>query len=159
MALYLAHRRRLVDYAGGIVGDPGQAEDVVQDAFLRFRCGMAGRLIEEPVGFLYRVVRNLALDRRRRLKLEARYMQGDAAETAQEIAADRASPEQEASDREALLRIQQVIAALPPRTRTALEMHRFGGATLKDIAGHLGISISMAQVLVVEGIRQCQRAL
>jgi RNA polymerase sigma-70 factor (ECF subfamily) len=38
-------------------------------------------------------------------------------------------------------------------------MHRFGGCTLKEIAAHLGISVSMAQVLVAEGVRHCQRSL
>lgn len=159
LTLYLAHRRKLVDYAGGILGDPGQAEDVVQEAFLRFRGSTTGRMIEEPVGFLYRIVRNLALDRRRRMKLEARYLHSDADGDASGIAADRPSPEQEVSDREALLRIKAAMERLPARTRQALEMHRFGGFTLKQIAAHFNISVSMAQVLVVEGIRHCQRAL
>ncbi len=74
LALYLAHRRKLLEYANGIVGDPGRAEDIVQEAFLRFRAAAMERLLDEPVGFLYRVVRNLALDRRRRLLLEDRHM-------------------------------------------------------------------------------------
>src|SRR3546814_1293981 len=65
--LYLRHRAELIDYATPIVGDRALAEDVVQDAWLRF--SEAGshdaktRLIRQPVGYLYRIVRNLALDR------------------------------------------------------------------------------------------------
>ena len=51
------------------------------------------------------------------------------------------------------------MAELPERTRIAMEMHRFGGCTLKEIAEHFGISVSMAQVLVTEGVRHCQRRL
>ncbi|GLT01010.1 hypothetical protein GCM10007897_24010 [Sphingobium jiangsuense] len=42
--LYLKHREALIDQATKIVGDQARAEDVVQDAWLRFsasagRCG------------------------------------------------------------------------------------------------------------------------
>src|SRR3546814_2652242 len=59
--LYLRHRAELIDYATPIVGDRALAEDVVQDAWLRF--SEAGshdaktRLIRQPVGYLYRIVR------------------------------------------------------------------------------------------------------
>ncbi len=159
LALYIAHRRKLLDYANGIVGDPGRAEDIVQEAFLRFRVAATERLLEEPVGFLYRVVRNLALDRRRRLQLEDRHMVGDAAFAAADVEGNQPTPEQEAIDRQALQRVMDAMASLPERARIALEMHRFGGCTLKEIADHLGISSSLAQRLVVEGVRHCQRSL
>src|SRR3546814_2152792 len=72
--LYLRHRAELIDYATPIVGDRALAEDVVQDAWLRF--SEAGshdaktRLIRPPVGYLYRIVRNLALATPRRQAAE-----------------------------------------------------------------------------------------
>lgn len=159
LALYIAHRRKLLEYANGIVGDPGRAEDVVQEAFLRLRTAAAGRFLEEPVGYLYRVVRNLALDWRRREVLEGRYIVGNVETVAADVAGDRPSPEQEAIARAELQRVMAAMSELPERTRIAMEMHRFGGCTLKEIADHLGISVSMAQVLVMDGIRHCQRAL
>lgn len=159
LTLYIAHRRKLVNYANGIIGDPGRAEDVVQEAYMRFRTAAKGRLLEEPVGYLYRIVRNLALDRRRRLTMEDRHIQGGIEQTAAGMAEDRPSPEDEVIARQELRRVMGAIAELPERTRIALEMHRLGGCTLKEIAEHLGISVSMAQILVIEGIRHCQRSL
>ncbi|MBS0220412.1 MAG: sigma-70 family RNA polymerase sigma factor [Proteobacteria bacterium] len=159
LALYTAHRRKLLEYANGIVGDPGRAEDVVQEAFLRFRTAATERFLDEPVGYLYRVVRNLALDRRRREVLEDRYIVSDVEVAAAVVADERPSPEQEAIARADLQRVMNAMSELPERTRIAMEMHRFGGCTLKEIADHLGISISMAQVLVMDGVRHCQRAL
>jgi RNA polymerase sigma-70 factor (ECF subfamily) len=159
LALYIAHRRKLVNYASGIVGDPGRAEDIVQDAYMRFQTASSGRLLEEPVGYLYRIVRNLALDARRRLTLEDRHFDGDAERIGADLADDRPSPEDELIGREQLQRVVAAMAELPERTRIAMEMHRFGGCTLKEIAAHLGISVSMAQVLVTEGVRHCQRSL
>ena len=157
--LYLAHRRKLVFYANGIIGDPERAEDVVQEAYLRFRNATAARLPEEPVGYLYRIVRNIAVDRLRRRTLEDRHTVRAPEHLTTVIADDTPSPEDAAIARQELQRVIAAMEELPERTRIALEMHRFGGCTLKEIARHLNISISMAQVLVMDGIRHCQRAL
>ncbi|MCD6074877.1 MAG: hypothetical protein K0Q70_1760, partial [Rhodospirillales bacterium] len=36
LTLFLTHRTALIDYAAPIVGDRSRAEDVVQEAFIRF---------------------------------------------------------------------------------------------------------------------------
>lgn len=162
LALFVTHRGALVNYASRIVGDPAQAEDVVQEARLRYGAAALGRRLEEPLGYLYRVVRNLALDRRRRLNLEDRHTAGQVGRLAASLADEAPSPEDEAIARQELQRVIAAMAELPElpeRTRIALEMHRFGGCALKEIAERLGVSVSMAQVLVVQGIKHCQRAL
>ncbi len=68
LTLFVTHRRALVNYASSIVGTRAQAEDVVQEAWLRFDDASKGRLLEDATGYLYRLVRNLALDGRRRMK-------------------------------------------------------------------------------------------
>lgn len=159
LQLYIDHRRKLVEYASGIVRDPARAEDVVQEAFLRFRAGASGRFLDEPVGYLYRIVRNLAFDRRRRSVLEARYFKDGVESRAVEIPEGKPSPERELMGRQNLQRVMEAMDSLPERTRIAVEMHRFGDCTLKEIAGHLGVSVSMAQQLVAEGVRHCLRSL
>ncbi len=159
LSLYMAHRQKLVHYASGIVADSGRAEDVVQEAYLRFRDASDDRPLQQPVGFLYRIVRNLAFDLRRRLVLEDRTLDLRDETGLSEIADRTPSPEEEAIRHQEFQRVVAAMEALPERTRIALEMHRFGGFTLKQIAERLGISISMAQVLVIEGVRHCQQAL
>ena len=159
LTLYLAHRQKLVHYASGIVADSGRAEDVVQEAYLRFSAASADRPLQQPVGFLYRIVRNLAFDLRRRLVLEDKTLDLDSNAGLSDIPDNAPSPEDEAIQHQEFARVVAAMEALPERTRVALEMHRFGGFTLKQIAERLGISVSMAHVLVVEGVRHCQRAL
>jgi len=158
LSVYVAHREALVLYASRILGDAGRAEEVVQEAYFRFRTAASERLVEEPVRYLYRIVRNLALDGQRRRRLEGQYFPTQP-ETAPDPADDRPSPEDEAIARQQLRQVIAALDTLPERTRIALEMHRFGGCTLKEIARHLGISVSMAQVLVIDGVKRCQRAL
>lgn len=159
LRLYVDHQRKLVEYANGILRDPARAEDVVQESFLRFRSAAGARLLDEPVGYLYRIVRNLAHDWRRRGSLERHFFKGGIEGGAAEIADNKPSPEQEAISRETLQRMFDVLDNLPERTRIAVELHRFSDCTLEEIAEHLEISVSMAHKLVAEGVRQCLRAL
>lgn len=159
VAIFMRHRAALVEYAAPIVGCPSRAEDVVQEAFLRFRKAATEKVLDEPVGYLYRIVRNLALDRRRTLNVESRHVSGGMDAEIEQLAKDTPSPEDEAISRQELGRVAQALAELPERTRIAVEMHRFGGCTLREIADHLGISVSMAHNLVVAGVRHCLRRL
>ena len=157
LALYMAHRDSLVNYANGIVGDPAHAEDVVQEAWLRFGAATRGRRLEEPVGYLYRIVRNLAIDSYRRRVREERTVEPGAEAAVRETADDSPSPEAAASARDELRLLREAMAELPERTRIALEMRRFGGCKLKEIAAHLGISVTVAHDIIADGIAYCRR--
>jgi RNA polymerase sigma-70 factor (ECF subfamily) len=153
LRLFMAHRGELVNYASAIVGDRGRGEDVVQEAWLRFGSASETGAVEEPRRFLYRIVRNLAIDGRRRLVRERSTVEMG---LPPEKADDYPSPEAEAVGREEFRRLQDALAELPERTRIALEMRRFGGFKLKDIASRLGISIAVAHDIVARGIAHCQ---
>ncbi len=156
LAVYLAHRGNLVAYADGIVRDRMSAEDVVQEAYLRF-VGRTEAQVDEPVNYLYRIVRNLALDARRRLVREGRVLERDA-DGAGDLAVDDApTPEAVTAARADLKRLIEAMEALPERNRTALEMHRFGGYKLREIGEHLGISTSAAHELVADSIAFCRK--
>lgn len=157
LALYLAHRRALVNYANGIVGDPGHAEEVVQEAWLRFGTVVGGRPLKEPVGYLYRVVRNLAIDDYRRRLREERVVQPDADKVVNALSDEAPSPEAVAAAKDELRLLQEAMAELPERTRIALEMRRFGGCKLKEIAAYLGISVTVTHEIIAEGLAHCRR--
>lgn len=157
-ALFVQHRGALVDYAAGIVGSRAQAEDLVQEAWLRFDEAAKKRFVSEPLSYLYRIVRNLALDNRRRVARERRVFTGDDPESAAAASIERPStPEAIALHRDQLEALMAALADLPERHRIAFEMHRIAGCTLREIAVTLGVSVSQAQVLVVEGIEHCKQ--
>lgn len=150
LAIYVAHRGELVNYANGIVGDRFSAEDVVQEAWVRLGAAADGKAIADPLSYLYRIVRNLAVDGRRRRTREDRTIAPDAD---QAMAPDaRPSPEIEAADRDELRRVAEAWAELPERTRLAMELRQLAGWKLKDIAAHLGVSITVAHEIVADGI-------
>lgn len=160
VGLYAVHRGALVDYASGIVGSRAHAEDLVQEAWLRLDKASGERTVDEPLSYFYRIVRNLALDGRRRMTREGRVMADadyDAAVT--NTAAAEPSPEAVALYRDELEIVMAAMAELPERTRIALEMHRIGGCKLHEIADFLGISVPFAHVLVKQGVQHCKRRL
>lgn len=160
--LYLSQRTALLDYATPIVGDRMRAEDVVQEAWLRFasadpdRSGKSG--IIQPAAYLFRIVRNLAIDLSRKLTHESPHPAGDVA-VLEELPSDRADPEQEVTGRHDLQLVAAALDRLPPRTRRAFDLHRFEGKTYAEIGEILGISQGRAYGLVREAVARCAAAL
>jgi RNA polymerase sigma-70 factor (ECF subfamily) len=62
LATFQAERRRLTGLAYRMLGSLAEAEDALQDAWLRWQAVEDGR-VENPAGFLTRVVTRLCLDR------------------------------------------------------------------------------------------------
>src|SRR5258708_24009185 len=70
------HGPALVLFARQWVSSQADAEDVVQDAFVRF--WRARERVAEPAGYLYACVKHSALDRQRRRKRQGRREEGAA---------------------------------------------------------------------------------
>lgn len=144
--LFIAHRRQLVDYASGIVGDPARAEDVVQEAYIRFsEASDKPGAIDSPVSYLYRIVRNLAIDWTRRRTVEDISVEP---EEFGRIPAPAPTAEQALLYRDELRLLAAALDELPVRTREIFLMHRLQGRTLQDIADHYGISVVRVHQLV-----------
>ncbi|MEE4450566.1 sigma-70 family RNA polymerase sigma factor [Novosphingobium resinovorum] len=161
LEIWRAHRARLIDSVVPLVGDRGTAEDVVQDAWLRFNRmeDVDDRPIQrQPVGYLYRIVRNLAIDLMRRRTIERSISPADSP-IVEHVADPRPSPEREAIDRSELDRVKEQLATLPKRTRIAFEMYNFGGYTLQHIADHLSISVGMTHLLIKQAVACCMEAI
>lgn len=158
LELYLSHRQALVAYASPIVGCRSKAEDVVQEAWLRFNEATADRIpLSQPVGYLYRIVRNLAFDLNRRLTLENRHPASE--DELEGLASEQPCPEREALYSDELRQLRNALAQLPERSRQAFLMHRLQGMTFKDIAQRLGISPSLAHQLVRDALTHCSEQL
>jgi RNA polymerase sigma factor (sigma-70 family) len=158
LRLYLTHRAALVEYATPIVGDRMRAEDVVQEAYMRFAPSTSkGPRIDQPVAYLYRIVRNLAYDLRRTLSADSRRDQAHLALSSS--LPSMPSPEEEALQRDELRRVDAALADLPANTRRAFEMHRVGGYTLQEIADHLGVSVATAGRWAQEALMHVARRL
>jgi len=155
--LFRSYNGVLVDYASGIVGNRSHAEDVVQEAWLRLDQAERSQSVREPIRYLYRIVRNLAIDGRRSLQRTGRRQDASGSDGLDALADDRPNPEAALMARRELRTVLDALDELPERTRTAIEMHRLEGKRLTEIAAHLGISVSRAQALIAEGLHYCMQ--
>ena len=154
-ALFARHRGSLIDYAARIVGSRVQAEDVVQEAWLKLRLAEEQRTVLEPVAYLYRLVRNLAIDTRRKLSREL--MRGVSEQTGLAVADEAPSAERTAEAKDELRLVLEALAALPERTQIAVRMNRIEGRTLQEVANRLDLSVTRTFTLVAEGVAHCDR--
>ncbi|PNU03049.1 hypothetical protein A8V01_25180 [Novosphingobium guangzhouense] len=155
--IYGAHRSALISYAERIAGNRAEAEDVVQDAWLHLRQALDRDKLRDPVPYLYRIVRNLAIDGRRKAGRQARHVADEAVADLAEIADDAPSPDVVVSAQVELRCVERALASLPERQRIAIEMYRLGDFKLREIAERLNISISLAHLLIVKGLAECHR--
>ncbi len=159
LEIWRAHRVRLIDSVTQMVGDRSTAEDVVQEAWLRFSRPQNGKADQvQPVGYLYRIVRNLAIDLTRRRKVESVVVSVDPP-VVEQVADFSPSPEQSAVSRDELAHVRAILDTLPGRTRVAFEMYNFGSYTFQQIADHLHISVGMAHHLVKQAVACCMDAI
>jgi RNA polymerase sigma-70 factor (ECF subfamily) len=148
---YLTHRVDLIKYATPILGSREEAEDVVQEAFLRF----VPREADNPTTlkvYLFRIVRNLALDVKRRKRLDVRETPDDTPFWG--LPQEHDTPEQYALFCDQVRQVSLILSAMPAQTRIALEMHRFGGYRMEEIAAHLGTSVATVHRLVRAGLAE-----
>lgn len=159
LQVFLAAQADLLRYATRITGDSAEAQDVVQDAWLRFRATARSPTLEEPTGYLFRIVHNLALDRQRRDGRASRIFATEATVAAELIPSDQPSQQASVEAKDELAMVRKALEQLPVRTRRAFEMHRFEDMKLIEIAQELGISKSLVSELVIEAVEFCKKAL
>lgn len=156
-SLYSEHRRILIDAAQGVLGCRARAEDVVHDAFLKLWESGDRHAIEDPLRYLFRMVRNLAIDRLRRQALEGRYSADE--ELLEELPAPQSGTEQRAFSQLEWQRLQQALGELPERTRTVFTMSQLEGYSQREVASHLSASPTLVHFLLRDAIRHCRSRL
>ncbi|MGC1781648.1 MAG: RNA polymerase sigma factor [Acidobacteriaceae bacterium] len=135
-ALAAAHSALLFRVAFSILRNASDAEDAVQDTFLRV-LKHRGKLasVENPRIWLIRIVWNLALDRKRRMR------SASLIEEAEELLRNRASGETPAAEAlrsaESCARILRLIDKLPRKEREVLRLSAMEELGTAEIAAIL----------------------
>jgi len=142
-SIFMGNRAALINYAARILGARDAAEDVVQEAYLRFVPDVSTtETARQGLAYLYRIVRNLSLDIVKRRKIEQRAQTSDPPFWI--VPRPSETPEQTTMFCDEVRIAQEVLASLPEEMQIAVEMHRHGGQTLEAVAQHLGVSVATA---------------
>jgi len=147
------YAERAIRLARGITGSEADAEEIVQEAFLRVWVN-APRWRPQAAfrTWFYRIVFNLALNRRRRAPFLPLEDAGDPAD-----AATGASEAIERDEREQ--RLAAAIAALPERQRAAIHLTYGEELSNAEAAAVLGTSVSGIESLLVRAKRTLRQKL
>ncbi|GAA4128681.1 sigma-70 family RNA polymerase sigma factor [Nocardioides fonticola] len=142
--LFEAERPRLQRIAAQVLGDPAEAEDVVQQAWLRWDAARATTEIANPAGWLTTVTTRLCLDRlRQRLPVPEADLDAELAELA-----GGSDPADDVALADTVgIALQVVLDRLSPRERVAFVLHDTFGFDFDTIADVLGANPAAARKL------------
>lgn len=126
---YDQHGPALVAYACSFVADVAAAEDAVHQVFLKLLRGDT-RTPDAPLAYLYRAVRNAALNLRRNRQRDMPL------ETQKLCFVDRGG------NREAALALQTALGEIPEEQREVVVMRIWSGMTLEEISTMTGVSLN-----------------
>ena len=146
------HRAELLRFLTARCGSAEEAEDVVQDMWIKVT-GLATGPITNGRAYLFRMANNLVLDRargrRRSMRRERVWIEVEGGGVA-EPPEDRKDPGEP---------VDEVIARLPEGARRALGLYRFEGLGQREIADVMGISRSGVEKHLALAMKKLRQAL
>ena len=137
------YRQRLFAYTRQMLAHRQDAEDALQDIFVRAYSGLRASDRELALrAWLYRVAHNRCID-------ELRQPSPPPPEVMQLLRSPAHDPITEADQRESLRRLIADVRRLPDQQRSALLMRELGGMSYADLAGALGVTVPAVKSLLV----------
>ena len=146
-----AYGQEIHAYLWRMLGDGQEAEDCLQDTFVRALRHSGGEAIRAPRAWLYAIATNTArsqLGRNRRERAERVSLEDED---------KRAAPEPNLV-RERLEAVGQEVEALPAKQRQALLLRRYQGMGYDEIAKVLGGSPQAARANVYQAVKKLKKA-
>lgn len=162
--LYRLHRQELLRFLAARTGDAAEAEDVVQEVWIRIATAQAGP-VANGRSYLFRIAHNLVLDRlRERRRRGAREQSWSETEhgpvpLSGEVADIRENAEREMETREEVARLTSAIANLPEGARKVVRLHKIDGLSHSEVAARLGISKSGVEKHMAVAMKHLRRLL
>jgi RNA polymerase sigma-70 factor (ECF subfamily) len=129
-------------------GSSEEANDIVHEAFARLVRAAGFQGLRQPEAFLGRIVRNLLIDRSRRLSGRSLHVPID---EAGDIPV-RAEQEDLIEAEQMAERYRKAVASLPPRMREVFLLHRVEELDYREIAVRLQISVRTVEWHFAEAI-------
>ena len=156
------YERMALSIAYSVLHEPTAAGDVTQDAFIRAWERLGD--LKDPARFgpwLSGVVRNGAIDARRRNKLQPRSMQADPSQAQAVVASGRwtADPLDELSRRERHETLESALAELDEVSRSAVVLRYYDNMSSKEIGELLDLAPTAVDMRLSRARQQLRRKL
>jgi len=126
------------------------AEDIVQEAWVRLARYERGQVVDNSEAFLMQTALNLAIDAHR-----GRVTHGEQVVLDEVILVDESPPvEAVVLGRERMARLNYCLGRLSDKNRDIFLAHRLDGQTYREIADHHGLSISTVEKHIAKATLQ-----
>ncbi|MBR1788803.1 MAG: RNA polymerase sigma factor [Bacteroidaceae bacterium] len=157
-----AERPGMLQYACYRLGNRADAEDAVQDTFVRVHRRMAQGDFEQGnlTGYLYRTLANLCVSRQReagRRTMVSLDGQGGAAFATSHI--DDSSVSEAEDFEQEYGRISRLLCEIPDEQAEVIRLHYYGNKTFREIAEMLGLPVTTVKSRFVYGLEKIRKGL
>ncbi len=162
-AIVERHSHRLFRLAYRMTGNTQDAEELVQETFLRAYCGLAKFDGRSSVGtWLYRICVRCSLDEVRKRKTGAELRQSakaDCAPDRYEQASSLPAPDRLFYSAEVKRHVEAALCALSPNERAAFVLRHYEGLSIEEISAILGLGTSATKHAIFRGVKKLRRSL
>lgn len=162
--LYLQEAPNLRRYLTRKLGAIDDAQDVVQDAYVRMLSSrVEEKTLNSPRSFLFTVALNLAIDSIRRRRRERRVLDivAEPVRTADgvdlELVCPQRRPDLQVDDQIRIDHVLTCLGELSPKCRQAFVLHKFMDQSYAEVAETLGVTVSMVEKYLSRALR-CVRS-
>lgn len=161
--LVRAHSATVFRVAFRIAGNEADAEEIVQEAFLRGYQRLESFQQNSAFGtWIYRIAVNCALNRISRPGIEAEYRHGEEnspEEKTVQVAARDADPERVLLSREISAVQQMAMQRLTPTEKSAFVLRHFEERSTNEIAEVLGVAPNAAKQTIFRAVQKLRQEL
>jgi RNA polymerase sigma factor (sigma-70 family) len=152
--LYERYSAQIFGYCLHQLGSREEAEDAVQTTFMNaFRGLQRGIVPELESAWLFKIAHNVCLSRRRSSWRRGKVESPNNFEVLQEVIPGREHVNDE------LIRLQEVLEAMPENQRRAILLREWQGLTYREISTELGLSQAAVETLIFRARRALAQGL
>lgn len=152
-SVYNEARAGLVRYISRYFKRSQEAEDVVQEAFVKVIEAQREREIQSPKAYLYQTARHLALSQLKKSSFRLTDAMGDILPESDLLIT--ASMEEQYEVSENFEVFCRAVRSLPVKCRRAYVLCRVYGFSQKEVAEHMGISLKGIEGHLARATRRC----
>ena len=148
--LFNNHAQELRNYLYFKCRDLAQAQDLMQESFLRLWQNRKNVQVEKALPYLYTVGNRLFLDQKRHEKVVQKFFQQ------QQVSVEREDPQYLVELEEFRARLEKILDGMPEKWRTVFLMNRIEKITYREIAERLGLSVKAVEKRMHNALKHLQ---
>ncbi|MBR9871441.1 MAG: RNA polymerase sigma factor [Gammaproteobacteria bacterium] len=151
--LYVEIRASLLRYTARYFRRSQEAEDVVQEVFVKVIAAQRKREISSPKAYLFQTARNISLKQLNKPSYKLTDVMGDILPESDLLTSRELEEEFESSENFELF--CRAVRDLPVKCRRAFVLCRIYGYSHKEVAAHMDISLKAVEGHLARALRRC----